>query len=117
MGTTFVILRRETIGSYSTRGPVAQPASLKEAQSEIVRLKSQFPYQDFVIMGEVGTVKRTDRVTVRIDAPDLSDAPPRKRRLRKPPELPELPPIPVCESRPLRESGNVFPLRKEEFPR
>ena len=79
LNATFIILRRETSGGYSTRGPIAQPMSLKETRDEIVRLKKLFPHQDFVIMGEIGEATRSERVTVKIEAPDLS-APGRKRR-------------------------------------
>jgi hypothetical protein len=108
MSTSFIIMRRETISGYSTRGPIAQPVSLKDAQSEIVRLKKLFPYQDFVIMGEIGGVSRSDRVTVKIDAPDLTDAPPKKRRAARkaPPPPPMLTPA---------ESWNVVQLRQEEI--
>ena len=37
LNTNFILLRRETSGGYSTRGPVAQPMSLKEVRDEIVR--------------------------------------------------------------------------------
>jgi len=30
--------------------------TLEQARKEITRLKTAFPYQDFVIMGEIGTV-------------------------------------------------------------
>ena len=70
MTTKFAILRHES-GGYSTRGPIALEMSLDEARREVARLKSSFPYQDFVIMGEIGTVSRSERVTVRIEAPDL----------------------------------------------
>src|SRR5438045_3268501 len=102
MSSAFVLLRRESAGGYSTRGPVAQPMTLKEARDEIVRLKKLFPHQDFVIMGEVGEATRSERVTVKIDAPDLSEARPRKRKPRKAPEPAEA------------WNENVVPLRKEE---
>lgn len=70
MTTKFTILRHES-GGYSTRGPIAFEMSLEEARREVARLKSTFPHQDFVIMGEIGTVSRSERVTVRIEAPDL----------------------------------------------
>jgi hypothetical protein len=108
MSTNFIILRRETVGGYSTRGPIAQPMALKEARAEIVRLKKVFPHQDFVIMGEVGEVTRSERVTVKIDAPDLSEAAPRKRRARKVQEVPAQAELPAAEN------WNVVPLRKEE---
>lgn len=108
MSTSFIILRRETVGGYSTRGPIAQPLTLGDARAEIVRLKKLFPHQDFVIMGEVGEVSRSERVTVRIDAPDLSEAAPKKRRARKVAE------VPVQEELPAAENWNVVPLRKEE---
>lgn len=111
MSTSFIILRRETVGGYSTRGPIAQPLTLTDARAEIVRLKKLFPHQDFVIMGEVGEVSRSERVTVRIDAPDLSEAVPKKRKARKVPEMAE---VPVQEELPAAENWNVVPLRKEE---
>jgi hypothetical protein len=118
MNATFIILRRETSGGYSTRGPVAQPVSLKEARDEIVRLKKIFPYQDFVIMGEVGEATKSERVTVKIDAPDLSEAKPRKRRPKERP-APTPTPLPMPAQAPAvaqenGESWNVVPLRKEE---
>ena len=108
MSTSFIILRRETVGGYSSRGPIAQPMTLRDARAEIVRLKKLFPHQDFVIMGEVGEVSRSERVTVKIDAPDLSEAAPKKRRARKVAE------VPVQEELPAAENWNVVPLRKEE---
>lgn len=71
MTTRFAILRHEN-GGYSTRGPIAVEMTLEEARKEVARLKTSFPYQDFVIMGEIGTVTRSERVTVRIEAPDLA---------------------------------------------
>jgi hypothetical protein len=119
MNASFIILRRETSGGYSTRGPVAQPVTLKEARDEIVRLKRIFPYQDFVIMGEVGEVAKSERVTVKIDAPDLSVSKPRKRKPRETPAAPEPVPAPVqapvaAAEEPAAEAWNVVPLRKEE---
>lgn len=99
MSTTFIILRREVLGGYSTRGPIAQPMTLKDARAEVLRLKKSFPHQDFVIMGEVGEATMSERVTVKIDAPDLGETR-KKRRARK-----------------LPEDGNVVPLQpllKEE---
>ena len=123
-GATFIILRRETAGGYSTRGPVAQPMSLKDARDEVVRLKKLFPHQDFVIMGEVGEVTRSERVTVRIDAPDLTPARPRKRKPREAPLLEpaadvSTPAAPAPATAPAAapdaaEGWNVVPLRKEE---
>lgn len=115
MSTNFIILRRETIGGYSTRGPIAQPMTLKDARAEVMRLKKVFPHQDFVIMGEVGEATRSERVTVRIDAPDLSEAVPKKRRLRKVNEAPTVPEeVPAQAELPAAENWNVVPLRKEE---
>src|SRR5215472_9305544 len=115
MNASFIILRRETSGGYSTRGPVAQPLSFKEARDEIVRLKKIFPHQDFVIMGEVGEVTKSERVTVKIDAPDLSEARPRKRKPRETPapepapaEAPTAMPATVPDA---AEAWNVVPLR------
>ena len=105
MNATFIILRREMLGGYSTRGPIAQPLSLKEARAEVLRLKKAFPHQDFVIMGEVGEATMSERVTVKIDAPDLGDTQ-RKKRRRKLPEDVAVPAI--------VDDTNVVPLRKEE---
>lgn len=80
MTTRFAILRRESDG-YSTRGPIAAEMTLENARREVTRLKSAFPHQDFVIMGEIGEATRSDRVTVKIEAPDLS-GPAKKRRKR-----------------------------------
>ena len=120
LNTTFIILRRETAGGYSTRGPVAQPLSLKDARDEVVRLKKIFPHQDFVIMGEVGEVTKSERISVRIDAPDVSAARTRKRTKRDAPVAePEPTPAPAPVQAPVAvpdaaESWNVVPLRKEE---
>jgi hypothetical protein len=100
MSTTFIILRRESAGGYSTRGPIVQPLTFKDARAEIVRLTKLFPHQDFVIMGEVGEATRSERVTVKVDAPDLSDAKQRKRRPRKAPAT--------------SKDSNVVPLRSEK---
>lgn len=81
MATKFSIFRRESSGGYSTRGPVVPEMTLIEARKEISRLKSLYPHQDFVIMGEIGEATRSDRVTVKIEAPDLS-GPARKKRKR-----------------------------------
>ena len=114
VSSNFIILRRETSGGYSTRGPIAQPMSLKDARDEIVRLKKLFPHQDFVIMGEVGEATKSERVTVKIDAPDLSEARPRKRKTREAP-LPEQAPAEVPAAAPdAAQTWNVVPLRKEE---
>ncbi len=83
MNKNFIILRRELNG-FSTRGPLAQPMTLEEAHAETVRLKATFPYQDFVIMGEVGEAVRTERVNVKFEAPALPA--PRARRTRRLPE-------------------------------
>jgi hypothetical protein len=99
MSTSFIILRRETAGGYSTRGPIVQPMSLTDARAEIVRLKKQFPHQDFVIMGEVGEATVSERVTVKIGAPDLTEARPKKRKARK-----------AAQPAP---DWNVVPIRKE----
>src|SRR5215472_12967394 len=112
LSTNFIILRRETSGGYSTRGPVAQPMSLKDARDEIVRLKKIFPYQDFVIMGEVGEATKSERVTVKIDAPDLTGAKPRKRKAREAP-TPEPAPTPTQAPTAVpdaAEAWNVVPL-------
>ena len=94
MTTKFSIFRRESSGGYSTRGPVVPEMSLAEARKEIARLKSLYPHQDFVIMGEIGEATRSERVTVKIEAPDLSG--------------------PVRKKRKTAFERNVIPLRKSE---
>lgn len=94
MTTKFSIFRRESSGGYSTRGPIAPDMSLDQARKEIARLKSQYPYQEFVIMGEIGEATRSERVTVKIAAPDLASS---VRKKRKP-----------------AFDRNVIPLRKTE---
>jgi hypothetical protein len=87
--TYFAIFRHDSSG-YSTRGPTAAELTLDQARREIARLKSTYPHQDFVIMGEVGTVTRSERVTVRIAAPDI---PGHARKRPKPPFEPKVIPI------------------------
>jgi hypothetical protein len=70
------IFRREASG-YSTRGPIVPEMTLGEARKEIARLKAAYPYQDFVIMGEVGTVTRDETITVKIATPNVA---PRTRK-------------------------------------
>ena len=94
MARKFAIFRRENCGGYSTRGPVVPEMTLEEARTEITRLKTSYPPQDFVIMAEMGTVSRSERVTVRIEAPEIS------KRVRK--------------RRKLAFDPNVIPIRKEE---
>ena len=94
MATKFSIFRRESTGGYSTRGPVVPEMTLEEARKEIARLKSLYPYQDFVIMGEIGEATKSERVTVKIEAPDLTGRPRKKRKVAFDP--------------------NVIPLRKTE---
>jgi hypothetical protein len=112
MSNNFIILRRETAEGYSTRGPIARAMSLKDARAEIVRLKKVYPHQDFVIMSEIGEATMSERVTVKIDAPDLSDATARKRKTRKPREEIQRKPE-VAQTTPA-DPSNVVPLRKEE---
>ena len=76
MTTNYAIFRREGSG-YSTRGPIVPEMTLEQARKEITRLKTAFPYQDFVIMGEIGTVTRTEKITVNIAVPQIA------RRVRK----------------------------------
>ena len=66
----YAIFRREASG-YSTRGPIVPEMTLGQARKEIARLKAAFPYQDFVIMGEIGTVVRDETITVKIAAPNI----------------------------------------------
>jgi len=75
--TRFAIFRHES-GGYSTRGPIVPEMTLDEARKEVARLKAAYPYQEFVIMGEVGTVSRSERITVKIESPVLRN---RQRRL------------------------------------
>jgi len=82
------------MGPYSTRGSVVPEMTLDEARKEITRLKTCYPYQDFVIMAEMGTVSRSERVTVRIEAPEIL------KRIRKRASL--------------KFDLNVVPMRKEE---
>ena len=69
MTTNFAIFRREKSGGYSPRGPVALVMSLEQARREIARLRASYPYQDFVIMGEVGETAR-DRPAAHLHARD-----------------------------------------------
>lgn len=98
MAAKFAILRRESAGGYSTRGPVAHEMSFDDARNEIARLKAHYPHQDFVIMGEIGEARRSERVTVKIEAPALPSQTKKKRR------LPKL-------------EGNVVALREQTPPR
>ena len=94
MTLQFSIFRRDRSAGYSTRGPVAPQMSLNEARKEISRLKSLYPYQDFVIMGEIGEVTRSERVTVKIRAPDLSSL--------------------IRKRRKVKFAENIIPIRKSE---
>jgi hypothetical protein len=69
MITKFAIFRRESSGGYSSRGPVAVEMTLEQARWEIARLNKRYPHQEFVIMGEIGELARSERVTVQIEAP------------------------------------------------
>jgi len=71
----FSILRRDGSG-YSTRGPVAPALTLDKAREQLAALARQYPQQQFVILGEVGTAKRSDRVTVKVEAPSIAPAKP-----------------------------------------
>jgi len=113
MSSNFIILRREVADGYSTRGPIARAMTLKDARAEIVRLKKVYPHQEFVIMSEIGEATVSERVTVRIDAPDLTDPSARKRKARKPQEerAPRRPEVAQAKT---VDPSNVVPLRKEE---
>jgi hypothetical protein len=113
MSSNFIILRRETADGYSTRGPIARAMTLRDARAEIMRLKKIYPHQDFVIMSEIGEATMSERVTVKIDAPDLTDATSRKRKARKPREE-EAPRKPEVAQVKVVDPSNVVPLRKEE---
>jgi hypothetical protein len=66
-------------------------------------------------MGKVGRVTRSEHVTVRIDAPDLSESLPRKRRARKAQETGDiLPTVETIVAIKTPGRSNVVPLRKEE---
>ena len=93
MTTRFAIFRHES-GGYSTRGPVVPEMTLEEARKEVARLKSAYPHQEFVIMGEIGTVSRSERITVKIENPML-----RNRLPKRPKEI---------------DDRNVVPLRTLE---
>lgn len=80
MTTRFAIFRHESAG-YSTRGPVVPEMSLEEARKEVARLKSTYPHQEFVIMGEIGTVTRSERITVKIENPMLRNRLPRRPKV------------------------------------
>ena len=93
MTTRFAIFRHES-GGYSTRGPVVPEMTLEQARKEVASLKSAYPYQEFVIMGEIGTVSRSERITVKIDAAVMPNRSPKRSK-----------PIDV---------QNVVPIRKLE---
>jgi len=80
MKAKFSVFRRECLGGYSTRGPVAQEMDFDAARKEIVHLKSLYPHQDFVIMREIGEATRSERMRVKIVAPDLSSFVRKKRK-------------------------------------
>jgi hypothetical protein len=101
--SSFIILRREA-GGFSTRGPIAPAMTLKDARAETIRLKKIYPHQDFVIMGEVGAVSRSERVSVKIAAPELPAPKPRKPRKQ----------IVLEEPAVLPDNTNIVLLRKEE---
>lgn len=94
MTTNFAIFRHESSGGYSTRGPIVPEMTLDQARKEITRLKTSYPHQDFVIMAQMGTVTRSERVTVKIETPEVLS------RVRKRSELAFDP--------------NVIPMRKEK---
>jgi hypothetical protein len=54
--------------------------SLDEARKEVARLKAAYPYQEFVIMGEIGTVTRSERITVKIERPVLRNQMPKRAK-------------------------------------
>ena len=64
MITRYTILRRETCGGYSTRGPVSSEMTLEQARRELMRLAQRYPHQDFVIVSEVSDGYRMDRERV-----------------------------------------------------
>ena len=76
--TTRVAIFRHESGGYSTRGPVVPEMTLDEARKEVARLKSAYPHQEFVIMGEIGTVSRSERITVKIENPMLRNRLPKR---------------------------------------
>lgn len=94
MTAKFAIFRRESCGGYSTRGPIAYEMTFVDAKEEIIRLKVLYPHQDFVIMGEMGEAKRSERVTLKVQAPSLPIVTRKKRKAAK-------------------IEGNVVPLRDQ----
>lgn len=66
----FIILRRDANG-YSSRGPVAQPMTIKAARDEVLRLSKLYPHQTFCILAEVGEAIRSERIVVKLEAPQL----------------------------------------------
>ena len=70
MITNFAIFRRESSGGYSSRGPIAPVLSLDQARREIARLRSTYPHQDFVILGEIGETAR-ERTSLQNEARNL----------------------------------------------
>jgi hypothetical protein len=66
----FAIFRAGYSG-YEPFGQIAQRVTLETAQADIATLKRRYPHQEFVIMGEVGTATKSERVTVKLTAPDL----------------------------------------------
>ena len=70
MNANFSILRRETSGGYSTRGPIVTEMTLERARNEIERLRKRFPYQDFVIVGEIEETTHAVRATVGAEVAD-----------------------------------------------
>jgi hypothetical protein len=92
--TRFAIFRHES-GGYSTRGPIVPEMTLDEARKEVARLKAAYPYQEFVIMGEIGTVSRSERITVKIESPVLRNRLPKRAKAA---DAPNVVPIRALES-------------------
>jgi hypothetical protein len=74
MITNFAIFRRESSGGYSSRGPIAPVLSLEQARREIARLRTIYPHQDFVMLGEIGETAR-ERASLYNEARDHDGAP------------------------------------------
>ena len=66
----FAIFRAGFSG-YQSIGPTAQRLTIEQARDDIAILKRRYPNQEFVILGEVGTATKSERVTVKIAAPEL----------------------------------------------
>lgn len=69
--TRCTILRRESCGGYSTRGPVGSEMTLEQARRELRRLETRYPHQHFVIVSEVGSGERNGQRSDALDPPQI----------------------------------------------